>query len=376
MSSSSAKKRDSAKEKSSVSEEKKLSANPAKKPRGNRQKKKRFAQYEQSRPQQLTFFELVGYGEEKYSHTNELYDFLPKYFWGKAERINGVFLPRLERDFVYKGQHYEITILPASVEDENGDEKYYYLTKRESLIEDAVIKLMVEGNGVFLDGNASVRFSLYNLQKELKDHGHSYSYDELKAGLRVLSRTLIQLRSPEAAMDLEFHPFVALGFKGEEGESQTYVMLSPLISKSIVEQTYRLLNYEKVMGYRSVIARQLHKRLSHHYLQASLSDKYETMLTTIVRDFGLTRQRRLQQNWQEVEKAILELKDTNVILNCHPTKIEENKGRKKLLDVKISIQPHPEFIAEMKKANAKSREIKQKAAALMPPIELEFTPGQ
>ena len=339
-----------------------------KKPRGGaRQKKKLFEQYKHSRPEQLTFFELISEGEEKYSQTTELYDFLPKYFWGKAERVNGVFLPRLERDFVYKKQHYELTILPASVEDENGDEKYYYLTKRESLIEDAVIKLMVEGYGVFLDGQASVRFSLYNLQKELKDHGHSYSYDELKAGLRVLSRTLIQLRSPEANIELEFHPFTALGFKGEEGESQTFVMLSPLVCKSIFEQTYRLLNYEKVMAYRSVIARQLHKRLSHHYIQASLFDKYEILLTTIVRDFGLTRQKRLQQNWQEVEKAIQELRDSNVILNCYAARIEDTSARKKLIDVKIAIQPHPEFIAEMKKANAKSRDIKAKAVPLQLP---------
>lgn len=333
-----------------------------------RQKKKLFDQYKHSHPEQLTFFELISEGEEKYSQTTELYDFLPKYFWGKTERVNGVFLPRLERDFVYKKQHYELTILPASVEDENGDEKYYYLTKRESLIEDAVIKLMVEGNGVFLDGNASVRFSLYNLQKELKDHGHSYSYDELKAGLRVLSRTLIQLRSPEANIELEFHPFTALGFRGEEGESQTYVSLSPLVCKSIFEQTYRLLNYEKVMAYRSVIARQLHKRLSHHYIQASLSDKYEILLTTVVRDFGLTRQKRLQQNWQEVEKAIQELRDSNVVLNCYTARIEDTSARKKLLDIKIAIQPHPEFIAEMKKANAKSREVKQKAETLLLPL--------
>jgi hypothetical protein len=36
------------------------------------------------------------------------------------------------------------------------------------------------------------------------------------------------------------------------------------------------------MGYRTAIARKLHKRLSHFYIQASFTDKYEALLSTLI----------------------------------------------------------------------------------------------
>ena len=47
------------------------------------------------------------------------------------------------------------------------------------------------------------------------------------------------------------------------------------------------------MSYKTVTARQLHKRMAHHYTQASLSEHYTIMLTTIIRDFGLHKTKRI-----------------------------------------------------------------------------------
>ncbi len=48
---------------------------------------------------------------------------------------------------------------------------------------------MTEKQGMMLDGDASIVFTLYQLQKELSDKGHTFSYDELKDAIRVLNRT-------------------------------------------------------------------------------------------------------------------------------------------------------------------------------------------
>ncbi len=72
---------------------------------------KNFDDYEQSYPRQLALFEYVQPKEKNYSNTVELYDFMPKYHWGKTERINGKFLESLEREFECRGVKYKIELL-------------------------------------------------------------------------------------------------------------------------------------------------------------------------------------------------------------------------------------------------------------------------
>lgn len=315
---------------------------------------KKFLEYNQSKPFQLSLFDLLE-NEKEFSHTIELYDFMPKYVWGKVERVGGVYLPRLEREFECRGKKYSLTLFPASIEDKNGNEKYHYPAKREEIVEDALRKLMADGQGIFLDGEAGVSFTLYRLQKELQDNGHTYSRQQIKDALEVLTKTNIELKSESGTIEFIFHPIEAIGFNGENEETQTFVKFSPLVTKSIKERTFRLFNYEKVMSYKSVIARQLHKRMAHHYTQASLSEHYTIMLTTIIRDFGLTRRKQLKDNLRETEEAIAELKEKNVIINYQADKFIERNPRTRLTDVKFSLQPHFDFVNEMKRANSKKK---------------------
>lgn len=63
-------------------------------------KKSKIDNYEKSKPVQLELFELMNPSEKDYSNTIELYDFMPKYFWGKADRIQGKFLEPIERELI------------------------------------------------------------------------------------------------------------------------------------------------------------------------------------------------------------------------------------------------------------------------------------
>jgi hypothetical protein len=49
---------------------------------------KRFEDYARSRPDQMSLFELMETDQRSYSNTIELYDFIPKYVWGKVNRVN------------------------------------------------------------------------------------------------------------------------------------------------------------------------------------------------------------------------------------------------------------------------------------------------
>lgn len=316
-----------------------------------REKPKTFERYDHKRPLQLTFFEILEPENKQYSNTVEIYDFLPKEFLGKAPRVSNVYLPRLEREFECRGVRYKMKLDPARIEGKDGVVREYYPSQREEIVEDCLRKLMVEGGGVFLDDQASVRFTLYQLQKELGDNGHTYSYTQIRESLEVLTKTNIELSSEDGKVRLIFSPIETLGIKGEGGETQTFVRFSPLVTNSIKDRKFRLINYKKVMGYRSAIARKLHKRLSHFYIQASLSDKYTVLLSTLIRDFGLTKYSQMSKNLRDFEKAVEELKESNTILNFYKEEIKQTSPRIKVIDYKLSFQAHFEFIGDVKKAN-------------------------
>lgn len=47
---------------------------------------------------------------------------MPKFIWGKVERVAGVFLHSIEREFVCRGKKYLLTVIPAIIKDRNGKE--------------------------------------------------------------------------------------------------------------------------------------------------------------------------------------------------------------------------------------------------------------
>jgi hypothetical protein len=319
---------------------------------------KKLEEYEVSRPEQLDLFELMLPAEKKYSNTIELYDFMPKYHWGKVERVEGYFLHPLRREFECRGVRYQLRIAPASVDDKEGVARDYFPGKREELVEDALRKLASEGQAVFLDDEVSVTFTLYQLQQELKKTGHSYSLPELKEALLVCAGTNISVTTENGSSVLVGNLFETLGLQSREDwqgagkKTKAFVRFNSLVTKGIRHGLFRRFNYEKSMGYRSVIARQLHKRMAHHYTQASITQPYHILLTTIIRDFGLTEYERLSMNLRNVLIALDEMVEKGVVLSYKVEKTLETDLRNKLVEAKLILTPHPHFVSEVMHANA------------------------
>ena len=328
-------------------------------------KTKKLSEYKQDKPVQLTLFELLLPGEKPYSNTVELYDFIPKYHWGKVERVNGMFLKSLDREFECRGVRYQVSIQPASLKDKNGEEKYYYPSKREELVEDALRKFAVEGQGLFLDDAAGVTFTLHQLQQELMNNGHTYSKDQIKDALLVCAKTNITVTSDDGSAILVSGLFETLGLQTREDweskgqKSKAFVRFNPLVTQGIKSRKFRQFNYETSMSYKNVIARQLHKRMSHHYIQASVTQPYAINLTTIIRDFGLTAYERLSHNLRDVEMALEEMKSKDVILNYKIDKTLDSDQRNKMVEAKITITPHPRFAGEVMAGNKRISIINQ-----------------
>ncbi len=341
-------------------------------PKKNSDKKpsiKAIENYNQSKPEQLTLFEMLAPDERKYSNTVELYDFIPKYFWGKADqlRVNGKFLDSLEREFMCRGKKYKVKIKPASIEQSDGREIYFYPAKREELVEDALRKLVCEGKGKFFDESAGVFFSLYELQEELQSNGHTASITQIKEALMVCAQSVLIVTNEEGTelMVSTIFPTLALQTKedweGDEEKVESFVRFNPLVTKSIMEMQFRQFNYQKSMQYKGVFARQLHKRMSHHYIQASIANPYNINLTTIIRDFGLTAYDKISNNIREAEKGLAELIASNVVLSYESKRTYDIKTKNKITDVNYNIIPHPIFVSEMMSSNVKAKLIEATA---------------
>lgn len=327
---------------------------------------KKLEDYAQSQPLQMSLFgflDLKPSEQQRYSNTIELYDFMPKYYWGKVKRIGGEFLRVLEREFECKGTKYKIEVAPAVIKDRDGVNRYYYPSKREELVEDALRRLATTEKGVFLDDRAAVTFTLYQLQQELKRNGHSYSVKELKDALLICNRTNVTVTTDDGKAVLSSSMFETLGlqtredWKGTGQKTKAFVRFNSLVSESIKSGAYRQLDYDKAMRYTSVIARQLHKRMSHYFTQASITTRYEIRLSTIIRDFGLTAYSWISQNLRDVENALKEMKDKAIILNYSIEKFLDTTQRNKLIDAKIIITPHPHFSGVVIDANKRHRRI-------------------
>ena len=133
-----------------------------------------------SQPAQLSLFQMFFPEQDSdyYSNTIELYDAIPKYFSSKKRvaelRKDGVFLKSLSRRFRHKDQWYDLIVKPARIVDRHGNEKEYYPTHQEELVEEALKKIACDRlNGVFLNDTAGVQFTLYELDKELRSQEHA-----------------------------------------------------------------------------------------------------------------------------------------------------------------------------------------------------------
>ena len=317
-------------------------------------KNKKFADFVETENPQLSLFSLLENDRDDYSHTIELYDFLPKFVYGKPDRISGKFLETIERDFVCRKNNYRLRMTPARIKDANGVERDTYPGKREEMIEDALRKMAADGRNakaIYLNGQLSVVFSRFALQKELEEHGHTYDYRQIEEAIITLFSVSIEVTREDDDITFAFHPIEAYGFKGREGEDVTFVKFSPLVTESIQKNAFRLVNYQQLMGYKTTIARLLHKRMSHNFSQAGKNEVYHISTNTIYRDFGLKKLSNLGLQVIEVKKALEELIEAKVVLSYEAKEVFDPKRKNRKIDCVFLITHHQSFIDEAINSN-------------------------
>ena len=331
--------------------------------------KKKIDHYEQ-KPIQIDLFNYFG-TKTKYSNTVELYESMPKYFYGKQRRIESKeakaeILPILERNFIFKEKKYHITILPAKIKDsKTGITKEYYPSKREEIIEDVLKKMAFQGRGVYFDELFGLMFSLREVEQELTKHGHGYKREEIKQAIIINSRATLSVVSDDNEIQLESHFFetAILGQRVQKGnntsnEQYTLVRFNPLVTKSIKEKSIRNVNIDTCLKYNSPLARYLHKRISHNFQPDRDGMRaFRMKLSTIVNDSGMHKNETLRKDFEEVKDALDEMKDAQSIGKFMIDPIYAIKPKNKIIDYMVCIFASDTLTSEIIQANVESKRI-------------------
>lgn len=317
---------------------------------------------------------------QRFSNSIELWDAVPRYSISRQamvkmrdERGN---LPLLQLEFEYRGTKFSVSIQATQIEekDENNKPKKskdgkpvttaYYPSANEELVEEVLRKLAVDQEHGFLINEKStarsgVVFSLYQLREELKQRGHTRSFDEIKLSLDILSGSNIKIiaNSP-TSIDLPFGKSNYLAaLTGVTRKDMTIdpgkkwmAQFHPFVTASIDKLSYRQFNYHQLMSHTTQLARWLHKQLILKYTFASRLKPFEIRYSTIKRDssmlYNYARPRKAQE---ACDFSINEL-ITNGVLATLERRIEAGE-RGKILDIVYTLVPSNEFVAEVKAAN-------------------------
>ena len=305
--------------------------------------------------------------KNQFSNTIELWDATPKFTVTKRRQSRmreGVFLPSMEHRFKHRGMFFNVRLDPAriKVKDEYIE---FFPSYSEELIEDVLRKFASDqqlGMGYLDNDRSGVRFSIYLIKKELKARGHTRSYTEIYDSLMILSGchiTITSEDSEELCASGILNSLAGISKRTSEKNPKAfwYADFSPLVTVAIRSHNYRQINFYKSMSFSTQLAQWFYKRLCHNFVQASFLNNYKITFSTISRDSLLLFDSRKNQQVLRVDNALTELVN-NHVLNDFEKNITRG-ARNSIAEIEYVLQPHSDFIKDVKAANARAKNIRK-----------------
>ena len=298
---------------------------------------------------------------EHTTNTIHLYDIAPKYTYDNRER------PVHESAFARRGMRvsnfeYEVEVQAARIERAPNDEVLMYPSEREEFIEDSLRKLATTGNGVFINGEAGVRFTLYQLRNELKKHGHTYSWDQLREGLYVLRRAGLKITSKKTGESWEEN-FLSRLVEGGSRVSEDgtryepwYASFHKLVTKSIIDLTYRQMNYPRLMAIKGQLARYIYKRMVSLYTFADMDKPYQPSLLQIMEESGRGMSPEMKNNIKAVNRAFDQLREEGAILKAE--EVQRLRKGNKVINIRYNLYPTKALVDEIIAANRQQKALR------------------
>jgi len=310
------------------------------------------------------FSQFVTNDESEVSNTVEVWESIPKYFFTpkqveKLRTATGHADP-YKLEYSYDGISCAVKIQPALIEQKNGSYKAFFPSVTEELVEEALKKIFTgQQYGIHDPKNVEswVRFTLSMIQRELKTRGRARDRNQIKHAIEVMSSSVMTLyrEGKEIWKGSILQDLVTVG-RDEylaDTDAQHIARLPLFISHSINSLEYRQFNYERLMSCNEQLTRWIYKQLIHRFKQASFMNSYHFMYSGLARDSGLLQRDTERKNRQKVKSSLNELIERGVLVSYTEN---ARKEERKIVDVKYTVTPTSDFIAEQKAANKRSKD--------------------
>jgi hypothetical protein len=339
-------------------------------------------------PNQLELFISEFQSITGLSNTNtiELMDALPLYQQQAYSVPTDT--PRIE-DIEFRKQKIKVTVKPAQLL-ENGKMRNAFAGTREQLVEATLRKMMSEpGDHVHFvkdsGGNVvpTLHTSPYAIRKRLSEIGHGYKLVEIRQALDILGNTkfFMTIFDGKEEVDLEGeHAIIGRSHRTPHSDatgerSRERITLHPLVLRSIVERTYRQIDWRRFTGLKRPGARWLYARLIHHFTGVqrgggAFSAPYNIDLETILASSGMRRYIAggvpiIKDNVRQVRLDLKEMTAEGILDPMRPYVERLRKGRdqgkrgpQKMLGAVWDLYASREAAEEIVKTNVKMKTVR------------------
>lgn len=320
------------------------------------------------------FSDFLANDISEVSNTVDLWERIPKYFLSPQEQKTlrpekGQPDPYTQ-EYVLRGQNgellpYKVRIQPALIEKSGGEFIAYFPTKAEEVIEEVLKKIFTEQNlGIHDAKNREswVKFSYSMINKELRKNKCSRTHQQIKHSLEVMSKCILTVF--EDGEEIYSNPIINNYIKVDREKyldntkALHVAQLSVLISHAVNTLQYRQFNLKRLTACKEQLSGWILKKLIARFTYASLTTTHDLYYSSIKAASLLLRAKKESDNRKKVLTALDELKANGTIYSYE---IEEKKEGRKIVDVKYTITPTPDFSKEQKAANKRANIIEQKA---------------
>jgi hypothetical protein len=309
------------------------------------------------------FTTFVANDPSDVSNTISVWESIPKYFFTpqqikRLRKAEGLANP-FEWEYTQAGQHFHITIQPATLKE--GD-KYvsYFPSASEELMEEVLKKLFtVDGQGHHdpKESESWVTFTIRQIFRELKSRGRERNLNQIKTSLDIMNRCHITVR--REGKEVYSGPVLGELVKIdrdeylENTEARWAARLPAILSMAINRADYRQFNYGRLFDFNDQLSRWIYKKMVHKYTFASLMQEYHFMYSDLKENSGLCQAQSEQMNRRKVVRALKELQKRGAIIRYE---VDEKREGNKIVDVKYTITASPEFVSEQKAANKRVKD--------------------
>ncbi|CAO3411847.1 plasmid replication protein [Azospirillum largimobile] len=351
-------------------------------------------------------------GDARQTNAVGLYDLAPRFVFASGERggedrRDNAHVESVTRSFAYNGEPYVITLDPARVTrrvradaEDGGPAKYKTMRiealpgEREQVVEEVIRRLATErARLVLVDGdnrrNAKVqmRFSFYEIQKELARVRRTLSITEIKEALLILSKTFLTIEQPAdhpggSATLLQSTAFPVVAMRGGKGVSvrldddgevggntETYLEFNPLVAKAIMSLKFQSISYEMLMKIRNPVSWWLYKSLSLHYHSSSDVEPMVIRAGDIITNSGMNRSKRHRDTLRAIKVAV-EVLVTQGVLAGYEKESERGTGPE-IVDVTYALRPSEQFLEQIHRGKALAEQNARSLRQLAKPEDLD-----